>query len=96
MTITIQTTIRSNAPLGISITNQGTIRYDADGNGSNEATAVTDDPGTAAGDDGTGFIVLQGVIAAPLTIPATLPFVNLLLAALLALGAGLAVRRFRT
>jgi uncharacterized repeat protein (TIGR01451 family) len=92
VTITIQATIKSSVTSGTPISNQGAISYDADGNGTNEAAAVTDDPGTGAGADATAFSVQQDVIEVP-----TLDEVGLLLlAALLALGgAGLLRKRAR-
>ena len=65
VTITITATILP-APAGTTITNQGTIAFDADGNGTNESTAQTDDPATGDPADPTSFVV--GGIAAG-TIP---------------------------
>jgi uncharacterized repeat protein (TIGR01451 family) len=59
VTITLNATIKSNAA-GQTLANQGQIAFDADGNGTNEATAVTDDPGTAAKNDPTQLIVGPG------------------------------------
>ena len=58
MTITINATVNSNAG-GTTISNQGTIFYDADGDGTNEATSLTDDPSTVAANDPTVFSVCQ-------------------------------------
>ena len=44
VTITITATILPTAA-GTTVSNQGTISYDSDGNGTNDATAQTDDPG---------------------------------------------------
>ncbi|MFY9820261.1 MAG: Calx-beta domain-containing protein [Thermoanaerobaculia bacterium] len=44
VTITINATINVGVPVGATITNQGTISYDADGNGTNEASTLTSDP----------------------------------------------------
>jgi uncharacterized repeat protein (TIGR01451 family) len=96
VTITIQATVRTSVAPGTAIMNQGTIRFDADGNGSNEATALTDDPGTGTAGDGTAFVVSQGgavIGGAPAVIPAMSPPINLLLSALLALIALAAMRR---
>jgi uncharacterized repeat protein (TIGR01451 family) len=49
---------------GATISNQGTLAFDADGNGTNEATAVTDDPRTAAAGDPTKFVVGAAAIRA--------------------------------
>ena len=41
------------------MSNQGTASFDADGNGSNESTALTDDPGVAGAADPTSFTVIS-------------------------------------
>ena len=88
VTITITAQIDSAATGTIS--NQGTVFFDADGNGTNESSVLTDDPGTAAADDPTTFAV--GAIAA---VP-TLSEVGLaMLALLLASGALMVLRRRR-
>ena len=56
VTITITATI-NNVPDGTSVSNQGTISYDADGNGTNEASRLTDDPSIAGPSDPTTFKV---------------------------------------
>jgi uncharacterized repeat protein (TIGR01451 family) len=58
VTITISATVGSGAS-GV-VSNQGNISYDSDANGSNDATAVTDDPGTGAANDPTSFTVGAG------------------------------------
>ena len=55
--ITIVAQIDPSAPGGTSISNQGTVNYDADGNGTNESSLVTNDPNTGASGDATAFIV---------------------------------------
>ena len=55
VTITIAATIHAGTE-GVAVSNQGTINYDADGNGTNEATTQTDDPNTS-GADATVFTV---------------------------------------
>lgn len=60
VTITINATIDSDAAPGTTISNQGTIAYDADGDGTNESTAVTDDPATQPSGDPTSFQVAGG------------------------------------
>ncbi|HEV8238306.1 MAG TPA: hypothetical protein VGS57_02945 [Thermoanaerobaculia bacterium] len=69
VTITINATIDAGVAPGTTISNQGTIAYDADGNGTNEATAVTDDPSTQPSDDPTSFQVAGGPAPVP-AIPA--------------------------
>jgi uncharacterized repeat protein (TIGR01451 family) len=61
-TITINATVNAGTQ-GQTISNQGTISFDADANGSNEATASTDDPGTPAANDPTSFSVAPGMVA---------------------------------
>jgi hypothetical protein len=56
VTITIVATVAASTQ-ATTISNQGTVYYDADGNGSNEASAVTDDPGVAGSADPTSFTV---------------------------------------
>ncbi|MEO8257470.1 MAG: FG-GAP-like repeat-containing protein [Acidobacteriota bacterium] len=63
VTITIYAVVGSFTPAGTLIGNQGSIAFDADGNGTNEASTVTDDPGTPAAADPTSFTI---------TSPATL------------------------
>jgi uncharacterized repeat protein (TIGR01451 family) len=88
VTITITAQVGSAATGTIS--NQGTVFFDADGNGTNESSLLTDDPGTAAANDPTTFAV--GAITA---IP-TLSEVGLaMLALLLASGALVLLRRRR-
>jgi len=92
VTITITATINSNVAPGTTITNQGTIAYDADGNGTNEASATTDDPATAGGANPTTFQVGAGSIA---EVPTLDTFGLALLALLLAMGGALLLRRRR-
>jgi len=65
--ITILITANVSPPIGDCpsvISNQGTIFYDADANGTNESTALTDDPGTAAANDPTSFNFIHGAVIA--------------------------------
>ena len=55
VTITIQATIMAATPGGTAISNQGTVSYDADADGTNEATLPTDDPSQPGASDPTGF-----------------------------------------
>jgi hypothetical protein len=82
--------IEADVPVGTTITNQGTISYDADGNGTNEASNTTDDPATTGGGNPTGFAVLAP--AALSDIPALDGLGLAALAALLA-ALGLVVMR---
>ncbi len=64
VTITITATVNAGT-IGQSISNQGTISYDSDGNGSNDASASTDDPAVAGGADPTVFVVGGSVLEIP-------------------------------
>ena len=59
VTITITATVNAN-PAGTTVSNQGTISYDSDADGSNESTRSTDDPSVGGASDPTTFVV-QGV-----------------------------------
>ena len=58
VTITITATVNSGT-VGTTISNQGTINYDADGNGNNESSRLTDDPSVAGSSDPTNFTVVK-------------------------------------
>jgi uncharacterized repeat protein (TIGR01451 family) len=88
VTITITASILPTAA-GTTVSNQGTISYDADGNGTNEASALTDDPTVAGPANPTSFPV-PAIAGA---IPALSPFGLLLLALALALSAAVVTRR---
>jgi hypothetical protein len=93
VTITINATIDAGATPGTTISNQGTFSYDADGNGTNEASGVTDDPGTDGAADPTSFTVAQQQEAPE--IPALDGIGLALLALLLAAAGAWRVRRRR-
>ncbi|HJU40592.1 MAG TPA: IPTL-CTERM sorting domain-containing protein, partial [Tahibacter sp.] len=82
VTIVIGATINPAATGTIS--NQGTVSFDSDGNGTNDGTAVTDDPAAGGGADATTFSVAGGgpVIIVPV------PTLNAWALLLLALGLG--------
>lgn len=67
VTITITATIDAGVQ-GATISNQGTMSFDADSNGSNESSLVTDDPGTGASGDPTAFIVESADLSATQTV----------------------------
>ncbi len=68
VTITITATVKPLVALGTTISNQATVFYDADGDGTNESTTVTDDPTVAGSNDATNFIVVSPSMAfVPLT-----------------------------
>jgi uncharacterized repeat protein (TIGR01451 family) len=60
-TITIHATVNAGHA-GQTISNQGSISYDSDGDGTNDAAALTDDPGTAAANDPTSFTVAGAAV----------------------------------
>ncbi|MCB1607297.1 MAG: IPTL-CTERM sorting domain-containing protein, partial [Xanthomonadales bacterium] len=68
--------------------NQATINFDADGNGSNEASTLSDDPSVPGGANPT-----VTVIGALVPVPATDRFGLLLLALLLAGVGVIGIRR---
>jgi len=90
VTITITATILPSAA-GQTVSNQGTISYDADGNGTNEATAQTDDPGVTGANNPTTIVVAGGPIV---SVP-TLSTLGLLLLGVLLAGLALTVLRRR-
>ncbi|MFN7941247.1 MAG: proprotein convertase P-domain-containing protein [Thermoanaerobaculia bacterium] len=61
VTITVQATINAGTA-GQTISNQGTIAFDGDGNGTNESAAPTDDPTPPGATDPTDFFVAGVVI----------------------------------
>jgi uncharacterized repeat protein (TIGR01451 family) len=77
VTITITATLQASAA-GQTISNQGSISYDSDGNGSNDATAQTDDPGVAGAANPTSIVVAPG---STISVP-TLSALGLLVLAL--------------
>jgi len=93
VTITIQATVAPATPSGTVVANQGTATYDADGDGTNEATALTDDPAVGGAADPTSFTVQ----APPIVEIPTLDGLGLAaLVLLLGLGACSALRRLRS
>lgn len=62
VTITIGATVRATTPLGASVSNQATIAFDLDGNGTNEASGVSDDPATTTAGDPTVFVAVDAAI----------------------------------
>ncbi|HSS76067.1 MAG TPA: S8 family serine peptidase [Thermoanaerobaculia bacterium] len=88
VTITFTAAI-NNGTAGTTLCNQGTIFFDADGNGTNESSILTDDPSAAGATDSTCFVV-----ASIAQVPA-LSTVGLTLLALLLLGGALLALRRR-
>jgi uncharacterized repeat protein (TIGR01451 family) len=68
VTITIPVTITALAS-GTTVSNQGTVNFDTTGDGSNDSSALSDDPATGAANDPTSIFVGQGQLTiAPLAI----------------------------
>ncbi len=87
VTVTIQARIDASAA-NLTISNQGTVHFDADGNQTNESSAPTDDPALPGTADPTSFRALSAS-----EIPTLGEIGLVLLAALLAAGALLRLRR---
>ena len=66
VTITITATV--TGAIGAVISNQGTVSFDADLNGSNESTVLTDDPSAAGAANPTTFTVRGAAVAATKTV----------------------------
>jgi uncharacterized repeat protein (TIGR01451 family) len=87
VTITIDATIGA-VTAGTVITNQARLSWDGDGDLTNDASGVSDDPGTGTAGDATSFAVV-----APVIVPATGPLGLAIMATLLALLGIVALRR---
>jgi uncharacterized repeat protein (TIGR01451 family) len=91
VTITITATI--TGAIGSNISNQGTVSFDADLNGSNETTVQTDDPAVGGAADPTVFQVQPAAIA---QVPTVSPFGLTVLALGLLAAAWSILRRRKT
>ena len=68
VTVTITATVKPGT-VGTTVTNQATINYDADANGTNEASTTSDDPGVGGANNPTSFVVTGGsVVTATKTV----------------------------
>jgi uncharacterized repeat protein (TIGR01451 family) len=85
VTITIQAFVKQGT-IGTTISNQATVSYDSDANGTNDASRVSDDPSTAAPGDATAFQVVGSV-------PALSQMMLFLLAAALAVVSLIVMRK---
>lgn len=84
--ITIEAQIDPTVPVGTTLANQATVRFDGDGTGDNESLAPSDDPGTDAPGDPTLVVVgAENLLEIPTTSEVGLAILTLLLA-LAALG----------
>ncbi len=88
VTITVVATVRWGTPRGAIVSNQATIAYDLDGDGTNEASGVSDDPATPAAGDATAFAAF-GEPQVPVLGGLGVGILSLLVA----LGGALAARR---
>ncbi len=70
VTITVTATIKPGT-IGTTITNQGTINYDSDFNGTNDATTTTDDPAVGGAHDPTSFLVTGAIVTASKAVAGT-------------------------
>ncbi len=68
VTLTIQASIAAGTAVGTTFSNQGTLNYDADLNGSNETTILTDDPAVGGAADPTDFVTFGAAISATKTV----------------------------
>jgi len=66
-TVTITAAINAGTE-GTSISSQGTVAYDGDADGTNETTALTDDPGVGGTSDPTVFAVKYAKVKAIMTV----------------------------
>ena len=88
VTIVIDAVLVEGTAIGTTIVNQGTLAFDGDGDGTNESSAVTDDPAPTGVDDPTTFVVV-----APLSVIEIPALDSAGLAALALLLGGLAIAR---
>jgi uncharacterized repeat protein (TIGR01451 family) len=66
VTLVFKARIDATAEDGSDICNQGTVHWDSDGNGTNDASEPTDNPDTGADDDATCCTVEIGGVSDPL------------------------------
>ncbi len=93
VTITIEAVIDAGTG-GQTIANQGTVNFDADGDGTNESSGTTDDPGVPGGADPTEIVIGQQPAIVEVPTLSGLGFAALAL--LLAAFAVATLRRKRT
>lgn len=80
VTITIDALIDTGLSAGIAISNQGTVQFDADGNGTNESTASTDDAAVGGAGDATIFQIAAPEVPIPTLSPTLLAALALMFA----------------
>ncbi|MGB2840905.1 MAG: hypothetical protein WBC40_00255 [Halobacteriota archaeon] len=82
-------TVDSNVTAGMVISNQGTVNYDSNGDGTNDATEPTDDPGTEEENDPTNLVL--GFIPS-MRVPIMTPIGMIALVGLLSAVAAMSIR----
>lgn len=91
VTLTITATVNPAAP-GTVISNQGTVSYDSDGNGINNAANLTDDPSAGGAADPTSFAVAAAP-AAPAAVPTLSEWALIALASIMGMFGRVRARR---
>lgn len=84
--VTISITARVRAPAGATVSNQGTIAYDSNGDGTNDASALTYSPSALDATTATRFAVGAESWLERLDWPALLAIAGLVAALFAALG----------
>jgi uncharacterized repeat protein (TIGR01451 family) len=65
VTVTVHATVKAATAGGTVVSNQGTVHYDGNGDGTNETSTLTDDPGLPGAADATVFSVGLGFYTLP-------------------------------
>lgn len=60
VTVTIDALVDASAG-GTTLSNQGTVTFDSDGNGTNDSVSMTDDPGVGGSDDPTDITIAPNI-----------------------------------
>jgi uncharacterized repeat protein (TIGR01451 family) len=92
--LTFCVTVDLDVPPGTSISNQGTVNYDSDGDRFNDVQMLTDDPATALLEDATKLITASP-LPPQVQVPAVTPVGLIALASLLSAIAAVAIVRKR-
>lgn len=92
VTLTIVATVKP-AAAGTVVMNQGTVAYDSNGDGTNDASSLTDDPSVGGATDPTGFTIAASPTIAPAAIPTLSEWALLGLSSILAMFGIARVRR---
>lgn len=94
VTLTIAAKVTA-AAVGTVVTNQGTVAYDSDGNGTNDATRLTDDPTVGSATDPTSFTIAALPVVMPKSIPTLSEWGVIGLSSLMAMFGLIRMRRQR-